>query len=277
MTKSATHQRQQSPEGSNAESPSGGGQLFSRWWETYAVRYAVGTVVGGILFYLICSLNDSLMPFLFSAQHGLETQHLALFAAYGFAFCYLASAPVLVLHAGRWALRHRSSDRADNLLRVVMTIAPSSIGAHMAYTETIKRSADLALLAAVVTALLTLILWLQVLAIGSSVLNGKALARFYARLSVTRQVSLRSGYVESYRHLREHGNAFLVVSLEICLALILYGAGQIWGVYHKGASADTIALLYGMVIFVWCAPACAVWILANSLEGALVRKWSLRN
>ena len=49
---------------SQAESSNTG----ARWWEGYAIRYGVGTVVGAVLFYILCTLNDALKPFLFGAQ-----------------------------------------------------------------------------------------------------------------------------------------------------------------------------------------------------------------
>lgn len=75
----------------------------SRWWEFYAVRYALGTVIGGVIFFFLCSTNPVLQQLIFGANvHTLNAPILILLGAYGLAFCYFASAPVLVLHTTRF-------------------------------------------------------------------------------------------------------------------------------------------------------------------------------
>jgi hypothetical protein len=57
-------------------------------------------------------------------------------------------------------------------------------------------------------------------------------------------------YVESYRHLREHGNAFFIVFLELLLGTALFYSPFPW-----------VALLA-----LWIFPAAGVWLFGTLLE-----------
>ena len=80
----------------------------SRWWENYVVRYFIGTVFGaGIAVFLTTypasPLNGSLQ-----AVAGLQEatfKDIGVFASIGFAFCYVASAPILTIHTLREHMR----------------------------------------------------------------------------------------------------------------------------------------------------------------------------
>lgn len=78
-------------------------QNDSRWWEFYGIRYAQGTVVGAMFVYFLFSQNEKLKNILFipSDPKDFGMPHLILLAIYGLAYCYIASAPILVMHAGR--------------------------------------------------------------------------------------------------------------------------------------------------------------------------------
>ncbi len=59
-------------------------------------------------------------------------------------------------------------------------------------------------------------------------------------------------FIESYKHLREHGNAFFILLMELVLALVLFSVEK-----------THIALLMALL---WIAPACFVWFLGTYLE-----------
>ena len=99
----------------------------SRWWEFYFVRYFVGTVLGAIIVYVLTvssdsALSASLVP---GVTKEISYPHLLLLAAYGLAYCYIASGPVLVLHATRsvFANRAQSSFRLWFVGTVILGIA----------------------------------------------------------------------------------------------------------------------------------------------------------
>src|ERR1700687_2581901 len=99
----------------------------SSWWEFYAVRYAMGTGLGAVVFYFLCSANPGWQALLFdsggaSAATDLTVFHLvpikldkmqmALLVTYGLVYCYIASAPILVFHATRFRLDYGLEGRA---------------------------------------------------------------------------------------------------------------------------------------------------------------------
>src|SRR3546814_1186877 len=76
-----------------------------RWLEFYSFRYATGSVVGVLVFFFICLINPAMTPLLFGAENGvIDWPRIALFAAYGLAYCYISSAPMLVFHSSRYML-----------------------------------------------------------------------------------------------------------------------------------------------------------------------------
>ena len=83
--------------------------------------------------------------------------------------------------------------------------------------------------------------------------------QFYVGLAKQRRAesnsTIREDYTESYRHLREHGNALLIILMENILALGL-------------SNAHDLAMMVGLIV-VWIFPATFVWFIATWLERAL--------
>jgi hypothetical protein len=77
----------------------------NRWWEYYFLRYFVGTVVGAVAIVFLLNFPGSFWydpEFLTIRQIGnLGVKEITGLAALGFAFCYIASAPMLLMHATR--------------------------------------------------------------------------------------------------------------------------------------------------------------------------------
>lgn len=77
----------------------------NRWWEYYFLRYFVGTVAGAVAIVFLLNFPGSFWyhPHLLTinAVGGLGIKEITGIAALGFAFCYVASAPMLLLHATR--------------------------------------------------------------------------------------------------------------------------------------------------------------------------------
>jgi len=55
-----------------------------------------------------------------------------------------------------------------------------------------------------------------------------AIRQFYRNLSLARIAADARDYVESYRHLREHGNAYSIIILEFILAPAVMAAKEPW-------------------------------------------------
>ena len=75
--------------------PTGG----NRWWDHYYVRYFVGSVYAVLLMYAL-SRTSAVTSSLGAIDPKLWVNATVLGAA-GLAFCYIASAPILLLHAVR--------------------------------------------------------------------------------------------------------------------------------------------------------------------------------
>ena len=86
-----------------AETPS------TRWWESYLVRYFIGFIVGCgciIIFGLHLGVFDTLIKHLASSANPTGKPDwsaiTSLVVVTGLGFCYVASTPITVLHAGRY-------------------------------------------------------------------------------------------------------------------------------------------------------------------------------
>ncbi len=93
---------------SSSESPT------TRWWESYLVRYFAGFVIGALCI-CILTIDIDLFPKMANLILNLKggapantyikpdwTSAVFIFAFLGMVFCYVASAPITVMHAGRF-------------------------------------------------------------------------------------------------------------------------------------------------------------------------------
>ncbi len=91
----------------------------NRWWESYLVRYFLGFVVGAICIAIIVGHSGLVPGSMFIAnetqrvvanesKYGVTSIVIAV-ALLGLAYCYVASTPITVLHAGRY--RKGAADR----------------------------------------------------------------------------------------------------------------------------------------------------------------------
>jgi hypothetical protein len=179
----------------------------------------------------------------------------SLMAALGFAYCYVASAPILTLHATRAHLR-LSTLKSRPWWTIVCTGLSLTIATWIA-SQVLPVPAALAAGTAVGFQIA-----LVLLAVFSKF---SVVEAFYRQLAIVRAESMskREGqqsagveYVTSYRHLREHGNAFLILIFEGILAYVLL---------HLTSATCAFYLLAA-----WLLPAASVWVLGTVLECRLV-------
>lgn len=97
----------------------------SKWWEVYAVRYFVGTIIGGIVVFILSAQSESSLREVFTFKVGTElnAQVVSMLAALGLAICYISSAPILVLHATRGAYIRRDAHRFNVVLFSMVAFA----------------------------------------------------------------------------------------------------------------------------------------------------------
>lgn len=222
-----------------------------RWWENYIVRYFVGSVVGaGIILFLVePSLAKELLFRLETKSNEARDVNLLLLAAFGLAYCYIASAPMLTIHAarGQWDLVDMKLHPLRWAFRVAC-IAISAATLKSLFSISWKTMAFLNLL------LFTIVLGLQLaFLIEAHWQKFRGIHSFYKSLSEARGDDRQSAeYVESYRHLREHANAYAIIILEFVLALALLAVSEHWQKV--------------LVIFLWIIPSAYCWLIPTVLE-----------
>lgn len=235
----------------------------ARWWEFYAIRYAMGTVIGAIVVLVLCSVDPHLNLLLLGMASSVvieggritvnfDVGHAVLLAAIGLVYCYVASGPILVFHAGRFMLKPNG---------LVRWIGPSlGIGALIVLAVALFGNAAILVSAAVTAFVVILIVEYMVAAF--TLWSSHANYLFYKRLTAARG-DVRLGkkeavgeLKESYRHLREHGNSFFIVFLEVVLGAALVIAERQW-------QSDPRLIL---IMVVWILASVAIWTVATQFE-----------
>lgn len=258
----------------------------SRWWESYFIRYALGTVAGIICVYFLldtmgteakakwlmipniteaqintlassCSLSGNASACALQAQlyqdlYGFNLAQLALLAIYGLAFNYFASAPTLIWHAVRERFSHTLIEPYLFYL-LIMSIIISiflSVNSIPIFSYLVVFS--------VIIYILIQTLYLRKIYNNNSG-NGE-LINFYRKLHKARQSNCID--VDSYRHLREHGNAFMIVPHNLALLAVIMALHDIKGNW----SLMWLALL-------WILPAALVYFLGHKIEDEMIEKY----
>jgi hypothetical protein len=246
----------------------------ARWWEHYYVRYFVGTAFA-IPLLLMISHREPWKTLL----AGIENEGwltAGAIAVGGLAFCYIASTPILLLHAMRWGIPSTAwTYRLVVVLVCVCLIVAGVTFAFLRFEDVNGKVSPTSLVPYVIVVILQLVFLARGKLRGAPVAPAthsqqdraqqieditsfyRDLARDRAKTS-TRPAEVqaqRSEYIESYRHLREHGNAVLILVAEAILALaLMYAAGPVTAV---------------LIVIGWVLPATVVWPLATWLEAEL--------
>lgn len=237
----------------------------------------MGTVVGAIIFYLSCRANPILQPLLFEAATTassvggtatsalLDATRLTLLAAYGLAYCYIASAPILVFHAGRFLLK-LDTGWGTKLKWIAICLSVPAVAAVVTCVRPPTSAINQGVSFSASVFVLALILWLQAVVVYQTLVRSAELYNFYVRLSARRETA-KGEITDSYRHLREHGNSFFIVLLEVVLAVVLFGAGRLTAQSSDASSAITVAwAIHIMIIVAWILLAVFVWVIGTVFE-----------
>ncbi|WP_143512604.1 hypothetical protein [Vreelandella utahensis] len=238
----------------------------SRWWEFYAVRYGIGSIFGGIIFYAICSIDPFLSPLVDGiTPKTLSGPQLTLLFGYGAAYCYISSAPILVFHITRFLLAPFKEGIRARML-VLASVPPVLVGLITALclsTESWVESFFFFLAGCS----WSFTLWLQALLIGGTIKGRNNWYSFYKNLAEKRE-SNSEGIINSYRHIREHGNAFFIVLFELVFALFLVTfANQEFLLNDPQPSNRALkAPGYILAVIIWTFPAVLAWLLGTLLE-----------
>jgi hypothetical protein len=219
------------------------------WWRNYAVRYLLGNIVGAVLVNTYINKYD-LWPSISSTSSNdfPLSQKLIILGILGFGYCYIASVPILVFHAIR------------NVL----------CGFKIEVRSNKKQSIFIGLLFFVVLCLIVFISMWESLSSFKNILFYFILAIEYCALFIMfykkydyydficqldkkrkKEKKKKGEFIDSYRHLREHGNAFFIILFEISLFQVVI------------ISSPEMLLL---LVLLWVIPGAAVWLLASWIE-----------
>ncbi|MGB7683768.1 MAG: hypothetical protein WBL70_19075 [Candidatus Acidiferrales bacterium] len=218
----------------------------------------MGTIVGSaVIVYLARSPHSpfycGLGPTAGFNLGDLGFKELTGLAGLGFAYCYIASAPMLVLHTARAQLGKRPLWAKWRLW--ICTLVPLAalyfvLQRWLSIRLCSYQTLGLVLFLAIVST--------QIVAIIVACRDRfETINLFYlelARWRASKEECVRE-YAESYRHLREHGNAFAIVLLEFVLGLVL-------------ATAQQEALAIFATVF-WILPSSFTWYIGTRLESKL--------
>jgi len=226
----------------------------SRWWEYYAVRYALGVGIGTPIVALLWRSYTRLAVPHFSPDSVLSNTTAALlWAAAGMAYCYVASVPMLTLHSTRRLLRNTHSNLFA-LLLIILGVIGVGVWLDVTSLTSPSRLRNIAMLS------LAGIAALQLFAVLKTLWHSEKTQGFYEELA--RHRSGHAEYVESYRHMREHGNSISIVLFELLLGFIL------WALRPESSQTVSVASVGRVVLIlvIWLSPAALVCLIGSSLE-----------
>lgn len=207
-----------------------------RWWEYYLVRYLLGAIVGAI-----CIIKYNIFQYFGTEANSLP--HPYRFIAIGiggFAICYIASIPILIFHAARHYISSERSLRWILLGAIAITVLGLFINADAAYFS--------------ISAIITIAMYASAILIA---IKNSEIASEYKSLASKRKLESSEEtkqFVESYRHLREHGNGIFAALLTFIVIHVYISPNQ----WMKN-NADYL-------IAIWLLPGVVIWFLAARLE-----------
>lgn len=224
----------------------------THWWDYYYVRYFVGAIFGAALLLWLqeharvctgkqCEIGAA-SPFLQASALG----------ASGLAFCYLASAPVLVLHALRFRLPTCSRFFNGVGIAVAAIVIFGGICLWRSYGRHDRLTPGVSWLIPLVVVMLPQVALLCACPATVIQQRYRKLALDRGRDEATLYGKKKGEYIESYRHMREHGNAYAILLAEFVLAFAV-------------AAAPSWYFVSGLLVL-WILPAAFVWFVGTWLE-----------
>ncbi len=272
-----------------------------RWWEFYLVRYLMPSVAG-IIFVIWLSkfvpYNVSQALYIPDNISDLNIYTLLLLFLYGNLFCYIASYPILVFHATR-VIENRNPAEKFRFLYVLVFVVVVLAGALYFLEETLKQCMPGLILGLFLMLFCAWQLYRIFKCISKSTGEETTLSYWFieklsikraggetksseegidreklmvnkSRIKKTKRIIRRgSGWeeelVDSYRHMREHGNSAFIFLLEFVLASLIHF------VFFVSDGDPFKQVVYaGLLIAVWTVPAMFVHMLGQVLESEFV-------
>ncbi|MDX8386490.1 MAG: hypothetical protein R8M11_08255, partial [Gallionella sp.] len=197
---------------------------------------------------------------------------ITLFGALGFVYCYVASTPILVMHCCRYNRSGLTNIFGSLGIGIVVLLALLVVGffAYLAGCVGWSKTASQFVVVVPIAMGFALIL-LQYRLLHDLCANYQHLGNFYCKLDKKRKY-LSVELKDSYKHLREHGNASLIVVLEVVLAAFIYALVAI--AKELGVSESEVHWMLLIAFALWVSPAAFVWYVGGViLESELTTKY----
>lgn len=244
----------------------------SRWWEFYAVRYGMGAVVGALILFLLVREDARLQHVFFvKLDERLDIVQVTMLLGLGLVYCYVASAPFLVLHMGRYMMPRRPERKFSWPSKSMLQYLFSTLLVVVAFYWFVDVPTQMRMWFTLVFTCFSAAFLGQMFIVMKAYYGGGEMYSFYLRLANKRDKS-KGGIVDSYRHLREHGNSFGIVFMEVMLAVVLFAVTALQealGVEGR-TSSFSVACTFTAVLLVWMFPAVLVWVVGHIFEREFV-------
>lgn len=279
----------------------------TRWWENYLVRYLMPSIAGAaIVAWLTDIAGHDLKALLLMelGNGGLQTPTLLTVFLYGNLFCYIASYPILGFHVTRVIDFHGDANSNIFLNGYISTIMLGIIA--LVLSVIIIDPLVLKVFPFIFVTLFSLLQIIRIIyclrRISHSSLSGKeskifaytySLARrrgIAEELTITKQNTpdqkdeetgdkfdeesewqkktvWRKEFIDTYRHMREHGNSAFIFVLELILAAFCFCLLKAF--WQESAEFKLSAI--GILLSLWALPALSVHFLGQHIE----RRFSL--
>lgn len=277
----------------------------SRWWENYLVRYFMPSIAGiGIVAWLMAVGPGDLRETLFFGKQpaSLDAPTLTLLILYGNLYCYVASYPILCFHATRvtdfrnygWTRRLTDGYVATALFGVGIAVVSLTLDGVVRVVASFSLAVGLVLvqLARIASSLerpeiqgykkrpsSLVYAFLVTLAMRRGIVSKKTTTTTAGQVSdaddepelnqtthVEEESRWQREFIDSYRHMREHGNSGFIFGLELALAAACYGVVSL-----PNVNGPQVLSVLGALFALWSIPAAFVHLLGQHLE----RRYSL--
>lgn len=226
------------------------------WWEGYIIRYTLGSLVGAIICWqLIDDVNGKLAvkSFLHAKEDVVKYVILLLM---GLCYCYVASSPMLTIHVSRYrefkSVFNKIPWKYGFLFFLLWTGLIGALLWLAGYFKGGFSAEQLKFLALGMTPPFV-VFFVQFIFLPKNDSDIIQLFNFYDDLSFLRYYTF-TDIMTSYRHLREHGNAYSVLLLELIL-----GWSLVWSIKVE-------VYLAIAVLIAWVAPSAFVWVIGTNIE-----------
>lgn len=201
--------------------------------------------------------------------YGFNFAQLALLGIYGLAFTYIASAPVLVMHAVRRNLFSKDEKRLSGSKSILSLFYCVAVFVFLLFGSAVISASNniwfdfpdmLTILCFLILGLSGVYIFFQIVFLCFEYRNSKLLLDYYKRLHKARVSECID--VNSYKHLREHGNAFLLVIHNIMFLAVVFSIAHVFG-------SDWVLLAV-----LWVFPASGIYLLGHKIEAEMACDFS---